>query len=655
NDSGGLKPAAPPTFEDFEATLAAEYAQYTFAFAEQESGVSAKTIEEIAKIVAGAKARLSTHTWRSATAGNLGGWQIARALFLLNALSGAIATEGGVFPNAWNKFVPRPIYMPPHPPQWNDLTWPQEFPLACNELSFLLPHLLKDGRGKIDVYFSRVYNPVWTNPDGFSWIEALSDESKIGLHVALTPTWNESSYFADYILPVGIGSERHDIHSYETHDAQWLGFRQPVLRAARERLGETITDTRQANPGEVWEENEFWIELSWRIDPDGAMGIRKFFESKKEPGAKLSVDEYYAHIFDNSVPGLREKAAAEGVTPLEFMRRNGAVEVKRGVGRVFEEAVPDAELEGLVVDEAGRAFARTPKPDVANIIPVPVPDPDAEGRRRVGVQVDGAIRRGFPTPSGLLEFYSSTLASWGWPEMAIPHYAKSHLHPSNLQPGEMPLIPTFRLPVQIHTRSANAKWLDEIAHTNPLWIHPTDAERIGVTNGELVRVETRIGHFVVKAWVTEGIRPGVVACSHHMGRWKTADEGQRQMMATVKLAHEGSSWSLARERGVGPYESDDADTNRIWWTDAGVHQNLTFPVQPDPISGMHCWHQAVRISRARAEDKYGDISVDVAKSRAVYEEWMAKTRPAKTHSPDGTRRPYWMLRPLKPAREVYKL
>ncbi len=72
----------------------------------------------------------------------------------------------------------------------------------------------------------------------------------------------------------------------------------------------------------------------------------------------------------------------------------------------------------------------------------------------------------------------------------------------------MPLIPTFRLPVQIHTRSANAKWLDEIAHTNPLWIHPTDAARLGVATGDLVRVETEIGHFVVKAWVTEGIRPG---------------------------------------------------------------------------------------------------------------------------------------------------
>ena len=193
-----------------------------------------------------------------------------------------------MFPNAWNKFVPKPIYTPPHPPRWNELTWPREFPLAMNELSFLLPHFLKDGRGHLDVYFTRVYNPVWTNPDGFSWIEVLQDESAIGCYVALTPTWNETAYFADYVLPMGHGSERHDIHSYETHDSQWLGFRQPVLRAARERIGREVKDTREVNPGEVWEENEFWLELTWRIDPDGSLGIRKFAESQKSPGERLS-------------------------------------------------------------------------------------------------------------------------------------------------------------------------------------------------------------------------------------------------------------------------------------------------------------------------------------------------------------------------------
>ena len=82
-----------------------------------------------------------------------------------------------------------------------------------NELSFLLPHLIGDGRGALEVYFTRVYNPVWTNPDGLSWVEVLTDPNLVGLHVALTPVWNETAYFADYILPMGVSSERHDLHS----------------------------------------------------------------------------------------------------------------------------------------------------------------------------------------------------------------------------------------------------------------------------------------------------------------------------------------------------------------------------------------------------------------------------------------------------------
>jgi anaerobic selenocysteine-containing dehydrogenase len=642
-------------FEHFEQILKDLYQKYTFEFAGKEAGVDPGQLEEVAKCVATAGTRLSTHNWRSASSGNSGGWQVARCLFMLNALMGAVATEGSVFPNAWNKFVPRPIYTPPHPKMWNETTWPREYPLSMNELSFLLPHLLKDGRAKLDTYFTRVYNPVWTNPDGFSWIEALTDKDLIGCHVALTPVWNETSYFADYVLPMGLGSERHDIHSYETHDAQWLGFRQPVMKAARERLGEQIGDTREVNPGEVWEENEFWLELSWRIDPDGQLGIRQYVESKKNPGERLSVDEYYEWIFENSVPGLPQKAESEGLKPLEYMRRYGAFEIATKVGALYEETIPPEEIEDGHQDQFGRVYTTTAKPASPNIVPLPTIDPDPEGRRFVGVNIDGALKRGFPTPSGRLEFFSRTLADWGWKEVAIPTYIRSHVHPENMAGDQSVLISTFRLAMQIHTRSSNAKWLNEIAHTNPLWIHPSFAERIGVGTGDLVRVETEIGYFVVHAWVTEGIRPEVVACSHHMGRWKTHEQGARQMMATVKLDHQNTEWGLQRQKGVEAYQSSDPDTLRIWWSDVGVHQNLTFPVHPDPVSGMHCWHQAVRVKKAHDEDKYGDISVDTNKSRDVYRKWLAMTRPADTHSPDGTRRPYWMLRPLKPAREFYRL
>ncbi len=663
------KPEASRTFETFERAMEELYASCTFEWAAEESGIEAGVLEEVARIVAGAGSRLSTHTWRSATAGNEGGWQVARTLFFLNALMGAIAVPGGTYPSSWNKFVPRPIRLPRHPEHWNELTWPAEYPLTMYELSFLLPHFLKEGRGRVEVYFTRVYNPVWTNPDGFSWIEALIDPEKIGLHVALTPTWNETAYFADYVLPMGHSAERHDLHSYETHDGQWLGFRQPVLRTARARLGEKVADSRHTNPGEVWEENEFWLELSWRIDPDGRLGIRSFVESERHPGERLSADEFYEWIFDHSVPGLPEAAAAEGLSPLDYMRRYGAFEIEREVGPLYERELPADELVDPGVDEFGRIYTRAPAPPSPNLAPTGAPEPDAEGRRAAGVRIEGRDLRGFPTPSGRLEFYSRTLADWGWPEYAVPTYIPSHVHPAALAEDQMVLISTFRLPVQIHTRSANAKWLDEIAHTNPLWLHPRDADRIGVRTGDLVRVETEIGHFVLRTWVTEGIRPGVVACSHHMGRWKlgraaaigrkgppdAAESGQRQMMATVDLDHRGDAWKLARRGGAGPWDSADPDTARIWWTDVGVHQNLTFPVHPDPISGMHCWHQAVRVEKARSGDRNGDIEVDAARAHEVYRAWLGKTRAAAAHSPDGTRRPHWLIRPVRPVRDAYRL
>jgi len=149
----------------------------------------------------------------------------------------------------------------------------------------------------------------------------------------------------------------------------------------------------------------------------------------------------------------------------------------------------------------------------------------------------------------------------------------------------------------------------------------------------------------------------VVACSHHMGRWRPENQGGGVggMMATVDLQREGSDWTMRRIRNVEPHESSDPDTQRIWWSDTGVHQNLIFPVHPDPISGMHCWHQAVRVVRARADDRAGDICVDTDKARAVYDEWMARTRPAGHISPDGTRRPSWLMRPLKPSADTFAL
>src|SRR5213076_733033 len=155
-----------------------------------------------------------------------------------------------------------------------------------------------------------------------------------------------------------------------------------------------VNDTREVNPGEVWEENEFWMELTWRIDRDGSLGIRQFVESKKNPGTRLGVDEYYEWMFENSVPGLPEKAANENLKPLEFMRRYGAFEIAKKIGAIHEQTVPSEELEDIREDHLGRVFTRAAKPASPNVVPIPSPDGDADGRRLVGVRIDGEIKLG---------------------------------------------------------------------------------------------------------------------------------------------------------------------------------------------------------------------------------------------------------------------
>ena len=161
------------------------------------------------------------------------------------------------------------------------------------------------------------------------------------------------------------------------------------------------------------------------------------------------------------------------------------------------------------------------------------------------------------------------------------------------------LLPIFRLPNLIHTRSGNAKFLYEISHKNPLWVNPVDANRLGgVRTGDLMKVHTEIGYFVLHAWVTEGLTPGVVACSHHLGRWRINKEDQVERMSSawVDLKEVGKGqWKMRQLESVSPYESADPETKRVWWSDAGVHQDITFPVHPDPIK----WHALLASDGAR--------------------------------------------------------
>ena len=68
---------------------------------------------------------------------------------------------------------------------------------------------------------------------------------------------------------------------------------------------------------------------------------------------------------------------------------------------------------------------------------------------------------------------------------------------------------------------------------------------------------------------------------------------------------ETGGWKMQHHFGrVKPFEERMTQIRKALVSsgrDGGVHQNITHAVHPDPISGMHCWHQRVRIEKPQAQ------------------------------------------------------
>ena len=373
---------------------------------------------------------------------------------------------------------------PPHPQTWNELNWPHEYPLG-DERAVVPAAALPQGRARAArrVLHPRL-QPGLDQPRRLLVDRGADRRGAVGLHVALTPTWSETAYFADYMLPMG-----HRLRAPRPpllRDARRAVARLPPARAARGARAARRARRRHARRepgrgvgGERVLDRALLADRSRR-----RAGHPQVLRVRRRPGEKLTVDEYYGYIFENSVPGLPERAARGGPdaarvhAPLRRLRDRTAAS-----GALHEERVPDAELDDCASTTRPRlhAGAEARVAEYRAAADARIPTPTAGGA--VGVEIDGRIAARVSDAERAARVLLATLADWGWPEYALPTYIRSHIHPDDSRAGrDASLIPTFRLPVQIHTRSANAKWLDEIAHTNPLWIHPVDAARLGAAN-----------------------------------------------------------------------------------------------------------------------------------------------------------------------------
>lgn len=119
---------------------------------------------------------------------------------------------------------------------------------------------------------------------------------------------------------------------------------------------------------------------------------------------------------------------------------------------------------------------------------------------------------GFATPTGKFEFYSRAMADKGL--NPLPRLVEAETKQKTGYP--LALI-NWKCIEHTHTRTQNNPWLMEMQDGNPLWMHPATAEKLGLKNGELVKIESVAGTGYGALRVTPEIHPEAVGMTYGFG------------------------------------------------------------------------------------------------------------------------------------------
>lgn len=294
-------------FED----LAASVGGYTPEWAAEITGIPAETIRGIAREFSDAAPHALAHNgWR--TSNFVNSFQTERAITILNALVGnwgvTLLPAGGEESGSLGK-PPQPGYPRISALRLDGVPWKYPFvPLKLGVFQELRDNVLKEDPYPAHGWFISRQNPVQSIPDRKKTLQAFA---KMDFIVSVDVILNDSSWFADVVLPESSYLERYD--PLMPMGAKAF-LRQPVI--------EPQGDTRSA----------LWIfkNLGDRL------GLGDFFQYKDE--------ENY----------LTQQLAPLGV-PLADVRAQGYVELPEGEPQVYRWNTPSGKIEikSSTLDNAG--------------------------------------------------------------------------------------------------------------------------------------------------------------------------------------------------------------------------------------------------------------------------------------------------------------
>lgn len=141
---------------------------------------------------------------------------------------------------------------------------------------------------------------------------------------------------------------------------------------------------------------------------------------------------------------------------------------------------------------------------------------------------------GFNTSTGRIELYSFQYQHFG--DDSLPYYVEPPYSPVSTPElaEKYPFILTTgaRLYAYFHSEGRQIPYLRELEPDPMIEIHPDDAEKLGIKDGDWVRIESQFGFCFEKARLIPVVKPGVVHAQH--GWWFPEED--------MEAPHLGGVW-----------------------------------------------------------------------------------------------------------------
>lgn len=429
------------------------------------TGIPEATIPRLAHEMAENRPAISLADGGAAAATN--GLGTAMAIHALNALLGNIERPGGMLvqrqaPLApWGPVAPDPVAQKGLAAPRVDGAGSASCPLGLSAVQNLPEAVLSGKPYPVQALFLYYSNPVFSKPGASRWIEALR---RIPLVVSFSPLLDESAFWADLLLPDATYLERWElVEPVPSVGRAVIGLRQPVVTPIHDTLatGDVVVRLAQGIGSPVAE------ALPWKDARAATLDRLKGLLGA--PGGSIAASEMSG--LDKALQ--KEGGWWEGAYPFENW--DGAFRTPSGKFEFFSQAIA-AQL--------------------ARVFP-------GAGQLDRHLEASGVATRGD----------ALCLPHWEPPRFAgaeaeYPFILVTYRGIDYAEGGPRHLPALRELPLMGRT-----------AWRICCEIHPGDAGRLGLHEGEDVRLESPSGGCRMRVLLAEWVRPGTVGLRLGRGAW----------------------------------------------------------------------------------------------------------------------------------------